>query len=336
MRHRIKRDVSHDVQATLVRQRGAFAAALAVWHLRHAGDDVDADVQHHRAWLHPVGRHNLGRADGHHQDVRRPSYLRQVHVKADVRVRLRARPAPRPHVRLRRPARAGPHARLWVPARPRLRHIGLIHDRPVNDGDSACAVLPEQPDRERRAHDVGVAQHDNRLPPDVHAAAAQQLQAAQRGAGDHPRCVPPHHQRPHVERVEAIHVLLRPQRIHRLVLVHVWRQRQLYEDGIRAGVLIGSFDGRHELLVRGAGRHVHHVCVKPHLPAALQLPVHVQAGVGTVAHQDDLQPGGSPQRLRDRRSVALQLAHPLSCHLPAVQDGRVPGWSGHRRRQEMR
>jgi hypothetical protein len=190
----------------------------------------------------------------------------------------------------------------------------------VHDGDGGGAGVAEQ-HRQRHAHDVGVAHDGHALAAHPHPAAAQQLHAAQRGAGHEARGAAAHQGAPHIERVEAVHVLAGVEAVDDGLLVDVRRQRQLHQHPVHKGVLAERAHRGAQRRLRCRRGQAHHARRHAHALAGLPLAGDIEGGVGAVPHKHHPQPRGAAPGGAEGGHLRGELLLPRRRHGAAGQQG---------------
>src|SRR5215210_2934044 len=168
---------------------------------------------------------------------------------------------------------------------------GEVAGSRVAEGDGRVAVQEEQ--RRGLADDVAAADHDRigALQPDP--VLVQQREHAER----RPRHVPgrPGEQEPRVDRVEAVDVLHRVDRLDHALLGDLVGERQLHEDPVDRGVGVQLADQRQQLLLARLGRQSQVARLDPDLERRAVLHPDVDVRGGVVADEDR----GDPDRARE-------------------------------------
>jgi len=202
-----------------------------------------------------------------------------------------------PHVDHHRPL---PHVLAPKQARPaegRDQEVGLPADpgevagAGMAEGDGA--VGGEQERRHRLADDVAAADDHRPAARELDFRAPEQLHHPGRGGGDETaRLAAP--EAPDVDRVEAVHVLLRSDALQHPAGVEVGGQRQLDEEAVDLRIAVEGVHGGLELSLRGRGGERHGAAGDPHLGAGPRLRGDVDPRSGVVAHQQGGEAGGTP------------------------------------------
>ena len=97
-----------------------------------------------------------------------------------------------------------------------------------------------------------------------------------------------------VVEMETVHVLVHGDAFQHRRNTDMRRQRQLDEDAVDGRVGIQGIDTVEYLLLAGAGGQLHERGLDTHVLASADLVAHIDARSGTVAHQNDREPGSTP------------------------------------------
>ena len=163
------------------------------------------------------------------------------------------------------------------------------------------------------SHDIGAAHDDAVLPRRVDPVLLQHPHDARRGAGLEASL--PDHQLPHVEGVEAVHILVRPDGQQNGLLVQVSGQGQLDQDPVD---VLPPIQGLHQLqqfLLAGLCREGIFLAVNAALTAVPFFSSDIDPGGGIVAHQHHGQTGLAPHLGRLLPDLLLDLGcQSLSVH----------------------
>ena len=150
-------------------------------------------------------------------------------------------------------------------------------------------VLLQQEGRHRLADDVAAAHHRGGLPCRRDAAAGQKFHDPRRRAGHERR--PPQQEAPHVEGVEAVHVLGRVDLLEQVLGVQLRGERQLQQDPVDRRVLVEFADRLLDLGTAGVRRKLAVARLQAELAAGLDFLLHVDLGGRVVSDHDRGQRG---------------------------------------------
>jgi len=129
----------------------------------------------------------------------------------------------------------------------------------------------------RHAHDIGATKHNGIRAAQLRASFFQENHTTSRRAGDKYGFTTFLRQPPNVDRVEAVHVLGRPDQLGERVRLAGQRRRQgqLQEDAVDGVVLVELADGRPDPVGAAIGRQRHVPGFHAQLFAGFDLLAHV-------------------------------------------------------------
>jgi hypothetical protein len=178
------------------------------------------------------------------------------------------------------------------------------------------------------ADDVGAPDDDGVAALEGDVVEAQGLHDAGGRAGATGR--QPEVEAPHVDRVEAVDVLVRIDRCEHGVAVDLIGERQLHEDAVHGVVGVELPDGAEHGLLRRLPRQAHHPPGQAERLRGLLLLRHVDLRGGVVADEKGDQAGRPARALRESGgATARALLDALGDHLAAQGSGDVcfaHGW----------
>ena len=172
-------------------------------------------------------------------------------------------------------------------------------------GNGDRAVLGQQKLRHRFADQVGTADDDRRLAGKrVAERPFQQNHAAGRRARQH-RAPVATHEPPGIDRMQAVDVLFRPDRLDHRRLVEMRRQRQLHQDAMDRRIGVERLHDRQQVRLAGFRRQRLLHRMEAEFGRLLALAGDIDGARRIVADQHHRQAGHGAGRLSQPRGLAL-------------------------------